>query len=134
MEAFHPGSAPRTKPPSQVASTLASQLVLRAGVVIATGFVHVLGDASFILTDPCLGLSGTYPWAFTFATFALLFTFCLEYFLQRYFRAMLGLPQMPGEVLSQGRWEANQSLDSAQPRHNCRLAAAVLALRSCQWC
>ena len=76
---------------------------LRAGVVIATGFVNVLGDASFILTDPCLGLCGTYPWAFTFATFALLFTFCLEYFLQRYFRALLGLPQMPGEVLCEAR-------------------------------
>jgi len=74
----------------------------------------VLGDASFILTDPCLGLSGTYPWAFTFATFALLFTFCLEYFLQRYFRAMLGLPQMPGEVLSQACQNPDKNLDPAQ--------------------
>lgn len=26
------------------------------------GYVHVLGDAFPILTDPCLGLSTTYPW------------------------------------------------------------------------
>ena len=30
-----------------------------AGVVLATGFVHVLGDAFPILTDPCLNLSTT---------------------------------------------------------------------------
>ena len=73
------------------------QDVLRAGVVITTGYVHVLGDAASILTDPCLGLSTDFPWAFVFATFATLFTFCLEYFLQRYFRARLGLPQSVGE-------------------------------------
>ncbi len=32
---------------------------LAAGVVLATGFVHVLGDAFPILTDPCLHLSTT---------------------------------------------------------------------------
>ena len=67
-----------------------------AGVVITTGFVHVLGDAATILADPCLGLSGNYPWAFVFATAATLITFCLEYFLQRYFRHQLGLPQLAG--------------------------------------
>ncbi len=56
----------------------------------------MLGDAASILTDPCLGLSTDFPWAFVFATFATLFTFCLEYFLQRYFRARLGLPQIAG--------------------------------------
>ncbi len=30
-----------------------------AGVVLATGYVHVLGDAFPILTDPCLNLSTT---------------------------------------------------------------------------
>ncbi len=30
-----------------------------AGVVLATGYVHVLGDAFPILTDPCLQLSTT---------------------------------------------------------------------------
>ena len=29
------------------------------GVVLATGYVHVLGDAFPILTDPCLNLSTT---------------------------------------------------------------------------
>ena len=53
----------------------------------------MLGDAAGILADPCLGLSSDYPWAFVFATAATLFTFCLEYFLQRYFRYRLGLPQ-----------------------------------------
>ena len=67
-----------------------------AGVVITTGFVHVLGDAAAILADPCLGLSGEYPWAFVFATAATLVTFCLEYFLQRFFRHRLGLPQLAG--------------------------------------
>lgn len=68
--------------------------------MIATGFVHVLGDAVGVLTDPCLGLSQGYPWAFVFATFATLFTFCLEHFLQRFFRARLGLPQINGEDAS----------------------------------
>ena len=35
---------------------------IAGGVVLATGFVHVLGDAVPILSDPCLGLSSDYPW------------------------------------------------------------------------
>ena len=54
-----------------------------AGVVLATGYVHVLGDAFPILTDPCLKLSTTYPWAMTFATFSTLLTFVLEFYLGR---------------------------------------------------
>ena len=45
----------------------------------APGFVHVLGDAFPILTDPCLGLSTTYPWACTFAGTAVLIIFTLEF-------------------------------------------------------
>ena len=48
-------------------------------------YVHVLGDAFPILTDPCLGLSGEYPWAMTFATAASLITFTLEWCLGRLF-------------------------------------------------
>lgn len=41
-----------------------------AGVVLATGFVHVLGDAEKALTDPCLPAA---PWkAFPFAGFVAL--------------------------------------------------------------
>ena len=49
-----------------------------AGVVLATGFVHVLPDAVSSLTDPCLGFSSEYPWAEVFAGGAALVTFGLE--------------------------------------------------------
>ena len=48
-------------------------------LVHAAGFVHVLGDAFPILTDPCLGLSSTYPWACAFAGTAVLLIFTLEF-------------------------------------------------------
>jgi hypothetical protein len=51
------------------------------------GFVHVLGDAFPLLTDPCLGLSSTYPWACAFAGLAVLLTFTLEFGLNRAFQA-----------------------------------------------
>ena len=47
------------------------------GVVLTTGFVHVLGDAVPVLTDPCLGLSSNYPWVSTTASFDLLLAICL---------------------------------------------------------
>jgi zinc transporter 1/2/3 len=59
---------------------------MAAGVVLSTGFVHVLGDAFPILSDPCLNLSTTYPWAMTFATFSTLFTFVLEFYLGKCFK------------------------------------------------
>ena len=49
-------------------------------------YVHILGDAYPILTDPCLGLSGEYPWAMTIATAASLLTFTLEHILRRVIR------------------------------------------------
>ncbi|KAK9825723.1 hypothetical protein WJX74_001308 [Apatococcus lobatus] len=55
----------------------------------AEGYVHVLGDAYPILTDPCLGLSTEYPWAMTFATAATLFTFTLEWCLHKEFHKRL---------------------------------------------
>jgi len=55
-------------------------------------FVHVLGDAYPILTDPCLGLSGNYPWAMTFATAAALLTFTLEWSLHRRLRNQIPAP------------------------------------------
>ena len=45
---------------------------IAGGVVLATGFVHVLGDAVPILSDPCLGLSSEYPWVRSCAVHALL--------------------------------------------------------------
>ncbi len=59
--------------------------VFAAGVVTATGFVHILPDAVDALSNPCLGFSESYPWAYTFAGGAALFTFTLEYFLHRLF-------------------------------------------------
>lgn len=48
--------------------------------------MHVLGDAFPLLMDPCLGLSTTYPWACAFAGLAVLFTFTLEFSLNRIFQ------------------------------------------------
>ena len=59
--------------------------VFAAGVVTATGFVHILPDAVDALSNPCLGFSTTYPWAYTFAGGSALFTFALEYFLHQLF-------------------------------------------------
>jgi hypothetical protein len=52
-------------------------------------YVHVLGDAFPILTDPCLGWSTTYPWAMTIATAASLVTFTLEWMLHKTFHQRL---------------------------------------------
>ena len=52
-------------------------------------YVHVLGDAYPILTDPCLGLSSEYPWAMTIATAASLFTFVLQWVLHKKFHERL---------------------------------------------
>lgn len=59
--------------------------VFAAGVVTATGFVHILPDAVDALSNPCLGFSSSYPWAYTFAGGCALITFTLEYFLHRLF-------------------------------------------------
>ena len=57
-----------------------------AGVVLVTGFVHVLGDAIPLLSDPCLGLSTEYPWALVFASFSAMLAFTLEWSLNQYFK------------------------------------------------
>ncbi len=51
-------------------------------------YVHVLGDAFPLLTDPCLGWS-TYPWAMIIATAASLVTFTLEWVLHKTFNQRL---------------------------------------------
>ncbi|KAL3134351.1 low-affinity Zn(2+) transporter zrt2 [Trebouxia sp. C0009 RCD-2024] len=56
-----------------------------AGVVLTTGYVHVLADALPILQHPCLGLSTEYPWAMAIATAATLGTFTLEWVLHKTF-------------------------------------------------
>ena len=50
------------------------------------GFVHILPDAAGDLSNPCLGLSTEFPWAFVFAGSSLLFTFMGEYFLRLFIR------------------------------------------------
>jgi len=59
------------------------------GVVLVTGFVHVLGDAIPRLSDPCLGLSTEFPWALVFTSFAAMFAFTLEWSLTQYFKHKL---------------------------------------------
>lgn len=59
------------------------------GVVLVTGFVHVLGDAIPLLADPCLGLSTEFPWALVFTSFAAMFAFMLEWSLTQYFKRKL---------------------------------------------
>ena len=63
-----------------------------AGVVLVTGYVHVLGDAIPLLSDPCLGLSTVYPWALVFASFSSMLAFTLEWSLGKYFTRKLHLP------------------------------------------
>ena len=69
-----------------------SYFLIRAfagGVVLVTGFVHVLGDAIPLLADPCLGLSEEFPWALVFTSFAAMFAFTLEWSLTQYFKRKL---------------------------------------------
>jgi zinc transporter 1/2/3 len=60
--------------------------VAGAGVVLATGFVHVLPDANAALTNPCLGFSSNYPWAFVFAAFSSQTTFVISLILRSWLR------------------------------------------------
>ena len=53
---------------------------------MATGFIHVLPDAADDMSNPCLHLSTTYPWAYTIAGTAALITFMAEYFLKQIIR------------------------------------------------
>lgn len=76
-----------------------------AGVVLTTGYVHVLGDAFPILTDPCLGWSTTYPWAMTIATAASLATFNLEWVLHKTFHQRL-MRNAEGQAMKQPDAEA----------------------------
>jgi len=60
--------------------------VFAGGVVLATGFVHILPDAAEAMSNPCLHLSTTYPWAYLVAGGAALVTFMVEYFLKQIIR------------------------------------------------
>ena len=71
-----------------------------AGVVLVTGYVHVLGDAIPLLSDPCLGLSVTYPWALVFASFSSMLAFTLEWNLNQYFTAKLGTTEADPSAIS----------------------------------
>ncbi len=42
-------------------------------------------DAQTVLSDPCLGLSSTYPWPFMFATVATLLIFFIEFALKKFY-------------------------------------------------
>ncbi|DBA87606.1 TPA: hypothetical protein ACH3X1_004629 [Trebouxia sp. C0004] len=95
-----------------------------AGVVLTTGYVHVLGDAFPILTDPCLGLSTTYPWAMTIATAASLFTFNLEWILHKTFHQRL-MRDAESSVKAVERFDAEAPLPAARADSNDDVAKAA---------
>ncbi len=41
--------------------------MIAAGIVLATGIVHVLPDSQTALANPCLDFYSDYPWSFTLA-------------------------------------------------------------------
>ena len=57
------------------------------GVIITVAFVHILGDATDFLSDPCLpqGFLDAYPgWAMLFCTISIVVIILLDYFLRYY--------------------------------------------------
>lgn len=52
-----------------------------SGVIVATGFIHLLADSSENLTDPCLGgVFEDYPWAEGIALMGVFFVFLIDIF------------------------------------------------------
>ncbi len=89
-------------------------------------YVHVLGDAFPILTDPCLGWSTTYPWAMTIATAASLVTFTLEWVLhktlhQRLMRNAERNPQVTKQPDAEAPMPENTGDLAQATDHNTRL-------------
>jgi hypothetical protein len=76
--------------------------VFAGGVVLATGFVHILPDAADTMGNPCLGLSTTYPWAYVVAGGAALVTFMIEYFLKQIIRKYAAFPSAPSHLGGNG--------------------------------
>ncbi|RDX58280.1 Fe(2+) transport protein 3, chloroplastic [Mucuna pruriens] len=78
-----------------------------AGVILATGFVHMLSDATEALQHPCLP---SFPWSkfpFTgfFAMMAALFTLLLDFLGTQYYERKQGLNRDPEEQLRVGSSE-----------------------------
>lgn len=73
-----------------------------SGVVLVTGYVHVLGDAIPLLSDPCLGLSTEYPWALVFASFSSMLAFTFEWSLSQLFRRQSHRTGSASEVIELG--------------------------------
>ncbi|KAK7351273.1 hypothetical protein VNO77_10593 [Canavalia gladiata] len=79
-----------------------------AGVILATGFVHMLSDASEALNHPCLP---SYPWSkfpFTgfFAMMAALFTLLLDFVGTQYYERKQGLNRASEEQIRVGSSES----------------------------
>jgi hypothetical protein len=73
---------------------LISIIVLTAaGVVLATGFVHVLPDANSALSNTCLNFNTDYPWAFAIAAFAALITLSVEVAFEALLRSRMEPPK-----------------------------------------
>ncbi|XP_057431956.1 zinc transporter 4, chloroplastic isoform X2 [Lotus japonicus] len=78
-----------------------------AGVILATGFVHMLSDATKALNSPCLP---EFPWSkfpFTgfFAMVAALFTLLLDFVGTQYYERKQGLNRVPDEQTRVGSSE-----------------------------
>lgn len=55
-----------------------------SGVIIATAFIHLLGEAEEYFASPCLGVSWpNYPWASAFALMGAFTMFSIELFVQK---------------------------------------------------
>ncbi|BDA43961.1 Fe(2+) transport protein 1 [Coccomyxa sp. Obi] len=83
-----------------------------AGVVLATGFVHVLPDADTALSNPCLGFTTDFPVAFVLAAFAAILTLAIEVSIAALLRAGLtprgvDVKQSAPDEKEQARTQAN---------------------------
>ena len=87
----------------------------------------MLADAYVVLTDPCLGLSGEYPWAMTFATLASLLAFNFEWVMHKFFDKKMKLMHAPNGELQSTEDAANSSSEIlpviSPEQHHIRLKA-----------
>lgn len=69
-----------------------------AGVVLATGFVHVLADANAAFTNSCLDFNTSYPWAFAVASFAAMLTLVAEVAFEAILRSRMEVQKPPSDL------------------------------------
>lgn len=83
-----------------------------SGVIVATAFIHLLGDASEYLSEPCLGgIWQEYPWATAFCLMGVWIMFTIELCVSEYVKHK-GLKRLDG---CSGCAELVLDEDSAEP-------------------